>query len=160
MIRYRETKQFWRKIVILTPSLIANFFRYQIFCRTQKGSSTKLLGTVGQNVLTEKRENTSLPPSLPPSLPTSLPPSLPPSLLHSFLSIILFDTKKFVEHRRVPLLFFLLLRDNTVWRKIVILVLSLIANFFSIPEFFSNTEGVLYEFFTHCETKIFDRKTW
>ena len=56
-------KTIWRKIVILASSLIA-FFRYQIFCQTQKGSSTIFLRTVTQKFLTEKRDNPSLPPSL------------------------------------------------------------------------------------------------
>ena len=46
MIRYCETKQFWRKIVIPASFLIPNIFRYQKFSETQKGSSTKTFGTV------------------------------------------------------------------------------------------------------------------
>ena len=70
-------------------------FRYPKLSETQKFSSTKWLGTVRQNNLTENRDTG----------------------LHSYC-------------------------------------------FFSIPDFLSNTEGVLYDFFTHCDTKIFDRKTW
>ena len=76
-----------------------------------------------------------------------IPPSLPPSLLHSLLSIILFDTKIFVEHRRVPLLNFLLLRDNTIdgksWDSRPLLFLA----FFDTRIFFKHRRGPLRIFY-------------
>ena len=190
-------------------------FPYQNFFQIQRGSSTNFLRTLRQKFLTEKRGNASLRPSL--------------------FSIFFFDTIVFVEHRRVPLWSFSVLRENifsmedrditfssrkfsipyfestlmgsptklfaTVrqqifYRKSLYALLrhkvfrypklsetqklsstkwlgtvrqnNLTENrdtgllscryFFSIPEFFSNTEGFLYDFFTHCETEVFDRK--
>ena len=84
-------KTIWRKIVILASSLIA-FFPYQNFFQIQKGSSTNFLRTLRQKFLTEKRGNVSLRPS--------------------FVSISFFDTIVFVEHRRVPLWNFSVLREN------------------------------------------------
>ena len=77
-----------------------------------------------------------------------------------FSGMIFFDTRTFLKHRSFPLRNHSVLWDKTIWRKIVVLASSLIVFFFSITDFFSNTEGVLYEFFTHSETESFDRKTW
>ena len=57
MIRYCETKQFWRKIVIPAPSHIPNVFRYQKFSETQNGSSTKFFWHCETKTFsTEKRD--------------------------------------------------------------------------------------------------------
>ena len=54
VFRNCETKQFWQKIVIPAPSLIASIFRYQKFSETQKGSSAKFFGTVRQKFFNGK----------------------------------------------------------------------------------------------------------
>ena len=89
MIRYWETKQFWRKIVKPTPSLIHNVFWYPKPFETQKSSSTKWFGTVRQNNFNGK---------------WWFPP--PP------LSLTTFDTRNFLKHRGVPLR-----NDSVLWDK-------------------------------------------
>ena len=132
-----ETKQFWWKNVITTPSLIVYIFRYQKFSETKKGSLTKF------SALWDEKNRTWIIHSLPPS-----------PLFHKlFRQWNISGT----QHRRVPLRNVLLLwewtsstenRDNRT--------LSYPLQF-SGPENFWNTEGSLDKIFRNCETKIFRR---
>ena len=123
--------------MILAPSLIAYFFRYQIFCRIQKVSSTKFLGTVRQNVLKEKRDNPSFPPSL--------------------LSTNFFDTRTFVDHRRVALPRLSLLWHNKVSVENRDITFS--SRKFWIPEFSHALWGTPTKFFGTVRQQTFYRKS-
>ena len=94
-VRYGETKQFVRKIVIPATCLIPKFFRYQKISKSQKGFSTKF------SVVWDRKHLTDIVIILP---PTTYPKN------------------------------------------------------FSIPVFFGNTEGFLYDFFRYCETSTLRRK--
>ena len=130
--------------MILAPPLIPSFFRYQKFCRTQKESSTKLLGTVRQKFLTEKRDD----PYLPPSFPHSIPPSL--------LSIIFIDIRVFLEHRRVPLPSLVLLGDNKVSKENRDIAFS--STIFWIHQFSDTLLGSATTFFGTVRQQIFYNK--
>ena len=179
-------KTVWRKIVILAPPLIPTIFRYQKYCRTQKGSSTIFLGTVRENVLTEKRDNPFLPPSPPPSLlcisffdnrifvdhgraplrsfwyceATNVRQRnviIPPSLPPSLLSLIFFDTRIFVDHRRVPLRSLSVLWDSQLSMENRDITFS--SKNFSIPELNYILMGSPTKYFVTVRQQIFCRKS-
>ena len=75
----------------------------------------------------------------------------------TFSSIKLFDTRKFPENRRVPLQSFSFRSCETKSSDKTVKLPPSFAWKFSIPEFFRNTEVFSYEFYRHCETKIFQR---
>ena len=129
MIGYCETKQFDGNSWYSPPLFSLIFFRYQIFRQTQKWSSTNFLRTMIQNFLTEKRDNLSIPPS------------------HFF--VIFFDTRIFVEHRRVPLRSLSLLWNNKLFMEDRGKICS--SRNLSIPEFNDNN-GFPYEVFRYSET--------
>ena len=148
------------------------FFRYQNFCGTQKGAPMKFFGTSRKHFFYGRSWHNLLKQKIFDTLfwwhtngsPTKCFATVRQQIfyrksLYSLLRRKFFRYPKLLKHRSFPLRNDSVLWDKTIWRKIVILASSLIA-FFSIPEFFSNTEGVLYEFFTHSETESFDRKTW
>ena len=131
-------KNFWQKNVIIPPPLprsSINFFKFQYFCGTQKGSHTKFFGTLRQQFFYKKSWY---------------------SLLRNnfFRYPKLSETQKDSSTRS-----FGTVRQNNLTENRDARHLSC-RYFFSIPDFLSNTEGVLYEFSTHCDTKILDRKTW
>ena len=76
----------------------------------------------------------------------------PPPLIHK----IFFLTRNFLKYRMVPWRSFSVLWDKKNFDKTVKLPPSFAWNF-SIPEFFRKTEGFSYEFYWHCERKIFQR---
>ena len=112
-------------------------FPYQKFFQIQKGSSTNFLRTLRQNFLTEKRGNASLRPSL--------------------FSIIFFDTIVFVEHRRVPLWNFSVLRENIFCMEDRDKTFS--SRKFSIPYFESTLMGSPTKLFATVRQQIFYRKS-
>ena len=171
LIWYCETKQFDGKS-LYSPPLLSLFFRYQNFCGTQKGAPMKFFGTSRKHFFYGRSWHNLLKQKIFDTLfwwhtngsPTKCFATVRQQIfyrksLYSLLRRKFFRYPKLLKHRSFPLRNDSVLWDKTIWRKIVILASSLIA-FFSIPEFFSNTEGVLYEFFTHSETESFDRKTW
>ena len=125
-----------RKIMILPPSpLSKNFFTTGNFLKhSTEGFSCEVFGYCEtKKNSTEDRDITSL-------------------------SIKLFDTQNFLKHRRDSLR-----NDSILWNKTILTEnrdtrpLSYPSHF-SIPEIFWNTEGFLYEYFRHCEAKIFQQK--
>ena len=136
MIRYCETKQFDEKSWYWPP-LLSLFFRYQIFSQIQKASSMNFLRTLRQRFSTEKRGNSSLYPSL--------------------FSIIFFDTIVFVEHRRVPLWSFSVLRENIFSMEDRGITFS--SRKFSIPCFDDTLMGSPTKFFATVRQPIFYRKS-
>ena len=128
--------------MILAPSLIANFFRYQVFCRTQKGSSTKVLGTVRQNVLTVKFDNPSLPPSLSPSL----------ALIHNYARY-----QNFCGTQKCSSTMFTLLWHNSVSMENHDITFP--SRKFLIPEFSETLMGSPKKFFATERQQIFYRKS-
>ena len=175
MFRNWETKQFWGKIVIPAPCLILKNFR-----------NDSVLWH--KTIWTENRDNQPLfyPWHLPRLLSIkffdtrifvkhrrvplrrfsalwdkksfeskswySLPP--PP------FSIKIFDTWIFLKHRKDSLRNDSALWHKTIWAENRDNQPLFYPWHFSVPEIFWNTEGFLYEFFWHCERKIFDRKLW
>ena len=162
--------------------LIHKFFRYQKFCETQKGSPTKIFGTVRQQIFNRKswysphRHKVFRYPKLMKHwwLPlqklsalwgkkfstedldtlTPHPTPLPHPLIHK-----LFRYQKFSEtqHRRVPLWNFSALWDKKFSTENLHTPSPLLSiNFFATGHFLNHrSEGFLYEIFRHCETKNF-----
>ena len=123
MLRNCETKQFWWKNVITTPSLIVYIFRYQKFSETKKGSPTNF------SALWDEKNPTGIIYSLPPPLflinisasGIFLEHSTEGFLYEMFcccetnnldgkwwhpsplLSLKSFDNRNFLKHRRFPL---------------------------------------------------------
>ena len=131
-------KKFWQKIVILPPSYPYILSRREIFWSTdQKGSSTRLFGTVRQKSFDTKSWHNSLKPKIfpYPKIMThwwvaprsfsalsdkkfltaktrySLPPPPPPPLIHIFFRDLKFSE---AQIRRVPLRNFSALWDGKV----------------------------------------------
>ena len=160
---------------MICPLLSINFFRYQKTSGKQKGSFTKL----SVSVLWDKkfRQNQDAPP---------LSYAWKFSIKEVFCNTKVFsneifrysETKTSTENRDNPppllsIKYFFLpeIFWNTEWfpgevfsvlwdRKIFDKTVKLPPSFawkFSIPELFRNTEGFSYEFYRHCETKIFQR---
>ena len=118
----------WYSLPPPPPFLIHKIFRYQKFCKTQKGSPTKFFGTVRQQIFYRKswyshlRHKIFRYPKLSETQKDSSTKlfgtvrqnnfdgrSWYPPL---FLSLTFFDTGNFLKHRRVPLRNFLALWDK------------------------------------------------
>ena len=125
----------WYSLPPPPPPLIHKIFRYQIFCETQKGSSTKFSALWGKKYSTEDFDTSSL------------------SLIHK-----LFRYKKFFEtqHRRVPLR-----NVSVLWNKENFDRKSghnpLKHKFLRYPKLVTHWR-VTCEMFRYCETKQFRRK--
>ena len=176
----RNFSVLWDKInypkIVIPPFFIDNFFPYQKFSETQKHEFFSALW--GKKLPTEKGDTPSLirnfsiieifwnlegfPYELFRYCETKkirwkfvLPP--PP-----LLSRIVFHTRNFLKHRRVPVRSFSVLWDKKFSVKPLCspdqLCSPSYAWKFPIPELFWNTKGFPYEFFRHCETKNFQRK--
>ena len=105
---------------------------------TLKGSPTKFSGTVRQNYFDGK---------------LWYPPPL--------LSVIFFDTKIFLKHRRVPPRSFSVLWDKNFWRKIVILPAPLLCiKFFDTRIFLKHRRVPLRNFPALWDKKTFNGKSW
>ena len=74
-----------------------------------------------------------------------------------FLSIKIFDTQRFLKHKRVPLRLFLVLWDKNFYKKSWYTPLFFYPKKNSISENFWNTEGWPYEFFRYCEAEIWEK---
>ena len=153
-------------------SLMLKNFRYPKFSDTPKCSPTNFFGTVRQKILTENRD---MPPLIHKNLFDTkkflLENRRIPLQSFSFrscetknfdgkswypplVSIFFFRTRKILKNRMVSWRFFRSCEMKKIFDKTVKLSF---AWKFLIPEFFRNTEMFSYEFYRHCETKIFQR---
>ena len=154
---------------MISPLLSIFFFRYQKNSGKQKGSSTKLF----VSVLWDKkfRQNRDAPPPsyafdkriflkhqsvLQWNISVQWDKNFDGKSWSPLLSIKYFALPEFFWNTgRFPGEVFSVLWDEKIVDKTVKLPPSFAWNF-SMPEFFRNTEG-FYEFYRHCETKIFQR---
>ena len=139
-------KKFWLKMVICPLLSIKIYLIPKSFFWKTEGFLYKAFrsGRVRQKISTENRDTPHPPPP---------PPPPPPPLA----SISFFRTRKILKHRMVPWRsFFRSCEIKNIFDKTVKLSF---AWKFSIPEFFRNTEMFSYEFYWHCETKIFQRSS-
>ena len=93
MFRNCETKQFWWKNVITTPSLILYMFRYQKLSETKKCSPTKFSALWDEIFSTEKLIRP------------------PPTLIHELIRYLNISER---QHRKVPLPNVTLLWNKTI----------------------------------------------
>ena len=157
----------------LPPSLISNVFWYQKFSGAQKDSSTIFFGTVRENSFDRKSWYNSLMHKIfrYPKLVNLKGFLRKVSVLWEktisaenrdtrplLLFLTFFDTRNFLEHRRVSYEKFRYCERKQFRRKIVIAPPPFYPQTFSIPEIFWNTEGFPCEFFRHCKTQHFERK--
>ena len=132
VFRHCETKIFRRKNVI--PPIMHKIFRYPKVSETLKGGYPRNFSALwDQNFSIENRDT-------------------PPPLL----SIKYFSLREFSKTEWFPGEVFSVLWDKKFFDKTVKLPPSF-AWKISIPDLFRNTEGFFYEFYWHCETKIFQR---
>ena len=136
VIRYCETKNFWQKIVILSSShpSCTKISSILEFFETQKGSPTKSFGTVRQLFFCRK-------------------------LWYPLLGIKFFDTRIFLEHRKVPTPKV----SSTVRQKKLSVNFDtphfLSINFFATGKILiTRTKWFPYQAFQYCEARIFWQK--
>ena len=172
MLRYCEPKTLTR-ILMPTPFLVLNFFRYRKFSEQQKGSLTKFFGTVEQNMFTENPDSPN-PLMHEKFLNQFFSETMKASLRNVsiqwdknvlgqswcppfFLSLTFFDIEKFLKHRTVHLRNVWVLWDKNFQRKIVKpFPLVCMKNFFGSKT--SETQWRFpYEFFRYCEPKKLTR---
>ena len=133
--RHCETKNFWRKILTLPPSLIQTFSVPEI-SETLKGSPTKFFGTVRQKKFDKKSWNS------------------PPPLL----SINFFATGNFLKHGTEVFTYQIFRHCETKkigrksWHN------PLKHKIFRHPKLMKHQRIPPYLKFRHCETKNFRRK--
>ena len=119
IFRHCETKNFWRKLVI--PPIMHKIFRYRKFSETLKRCPWTFSALWDQNF---RRKN----------------------VIRRFSSTKLFETKNFLKNSRIPLRKFSAPWDIKISAENRDM-LTLIHNFFSIPESFRKTEGFLHKAF-------------
>ena len=140
MIRYCETKQFWRKIVIPGPSLNPNNFDTRNFLKHRRVPRQNFSVLWDKN-FRRKMENLNVPP--PPLIQSFSIPEINATVKDSPTEISALLDKKFstvnLDTPPPP-------------------VLSI--NFFPTGNFLKHsTEGFTYKIFRHCEKKNFHRKS-
>ena len=115
------------------PLFIHKIFRNQKFSQKKQDYLTKFSSTVKQKFW----------------LKIVIPP---PLLIHK----IIFPTRNFLKHRMLPWRSFF---GPVRWKKFdkTVKFPPAFARNFSIPEFSRNTEVFSYEFYRHCEQKIFQQ---
>ena len=131
--RHCETKNFWRKILILPP-LLFKLFRHLKFA-TVKDSPTDVFGTVRQKTFDGKSWY-----------------SLPPPFYPNF-----FDTQNYCNGKRFPYGKFRHCVKENFRRKNLILPPLSHPNFLDTRKY-CNSKWLPYGNFRHCETKNFRRK--
>ena len=171
MIRYCETKQFRRKIVKTTPSLIPNNFRYPKLFETQKGSFTKWFGTARHKLLTKNRDTPSLPypqhfskTEINETLKDSSTKVYGTVRQKKWWEIVIlppscvgkknFNTRNFLKDSRVHLR-----TDSVLWDKTILTENrethpSLIPNIFRYPKLFETQKGSFTKWFGTVRQKI------
>ena len=119
------------------------FFPYQNISVTQKGSSLKFFGSVGQQFCDGKVWCSLIP-------------------LSALLCMKFFDTRSFPKHRRAPQRNVLVLWDRKLRPDVARIVISLPFRWMRLfdTQKFLKHRGVALNFFSLLRQKKFDRKSW